>query len=98
MHFIYSSFISGVCSTIARVGGMFAILIGLLSTFWQPAPMLIMGIMAVVAGTLALLLPETVGSKLPESMEEAINIGKNNERGMCTCICPKSVDDIFKEN
>lgn len=75
-----------------------AILIGLLSSFWQPAPMLTMGVMAVVAGSLALLLPETVGNKLPERMEDAINVGKNTNRGICTCICPKSIDDVFKEN
>ena len=75
-----------------------AILIGLLSSFWQPAPMLLMGIMAVIAGTLALLLPETVGNKLPEKMEDAINIGKDNDRRMCTCICPQSFDDLFREN
>ena len=75
-----------------------AILIGLLSSFWQPAPMLLMGIMAVIAGTLALLLPETVGNKLPEKMEDAINIGKNSKRGMCTCTCPNSFDDLFGEN
>ena len=75
-----------------------AILIGLLSSFWQPAPMLIMGIMAVVAGTLAIFLPETVGNKLPETMDDAINIGKNTNRGICTCICPKSLDEVFQEN
>ena len=75
-----------------------AILIGLLSSLWQPAPMLLMGIMALIAGTLAIFLPETVGSKLPETMDDAINIGKNTNRGICTCICPKNLDEIFQEN
>ena len=88
----------GACSTVARVGGMMAIMIGLLATYWTPAPMLIMGIVAVVAGTLALMLPETVGNKLPETMDDAINIGKNSNRGICTCICPQSLDEMFKEN
>ena len=88
----------GACSTVARLGGMMAIMIGLLATYWTPAPMLIMGIVAVVAGTLALMLPETVGNKLPETMDDAINIGKNSNRGICTCICPQSLDEMFKEN
>ena len=82
----------------ARVGGVMAILIGLLSSFWQPAPMLLMGIMALIAGSLAIFLPETVGNKLPESMEDAVNMGKNNTRGICTCVCPRSLDEVFKEN
>ena len=88
----------GACSTVARVGGMMAIMIGLLATYWTPAPMLIMGIVAVVAGTLALLLPETVGTKLPETMEDAINIGKNSNRGICTCVCPQSLEEMLEEN
>ena len=88
----------GACSTVARIGGMMAIMIGLLATYWTPAPMLIMGIVAVVAGTLALLLPETVGTKLPETMEDAINIGKNSNRGICTCVCPQSLEEMLEEN
>ena len=88
----------GACSTVARLGGMMAIMIGLLGTYWAPAPMLIMGIVAVVAGTLALMLPETVGNKLPETMDDAINIGKDSNRGMCTCVCPKSLGEMFEEN
>ena len=44
------------------------------------------------------MLPETVGNKLPETMDDAINIGKNSNRGICTCICPQSLDEMFKEN
>ena len=88
----------GACSAVARFGGIAAILIGQLAPYWAPAPMLIMGCVAIAAGSLALLLPETVGNKLPETMNEAINIGKDSKRGTCTCICPSSFDDIFKEN
>ena len=87
----------GACSTVARFGGIAANLIGLLAAYWGPAPMVVMGIVAVIAGTLALRLPETVGNKLPESMDEAINIGKDSKRGMCTCVCPTSFHEIFKE-
>ena len=79
----------GACTTAAGLGGIMSIMIGLLGTYWTSAPMLFMGIVAVSAGTLALMLPETVGNKLPETMDNAINIGKNSNRGMCTCICPQ---------
>ena len=88
----------GACSCIARVGAILALVLQLLSAFYKPAPMLIMGAVAILAGILALMFPETVGNRLPESMEEAKNIGKNNsKRGICTCICPKSFKEMFKE-
>lgn len=88
----------GSCSTVARVGGILAILITLTSTLWVSAPMVIMGIVACVAGVLALFFPETVGSELPETMDEAIKIGQNSNRGICTCICPTSIAEMFRED
>lgn len=85
----------GFCSTIARVGGIMANLVGLLAPFWGPAPMIVLGIVAIIAGISALKLPETVGNKLPESMDDAINIGKDSKRGICTCVCPESFEDVF---
>ena len=86
----------GSCSCIARVGGITALLCLELKNFWQPAPMLIMGIIATVAGFMAIFFPETVGNPLPESIEEAINIGKSNSgRGLCTCDCPKSLKGLM---
>ena len=88
----------GSCSSIARIGAILALVLQLLSSYYKPAPMLIMGIAALVAGVMALNFPETVGNKLPETMEEAINIGKSNSsRGICTCVCPKNMKDMFKE-
>ena len=74
-------------------------MVGLLAPFWFPAPMVVMGIVAIIAGLSALKLPETVGNKLPETMDEAMNIGKDsNKRGICTCVCPKNVFEMFKED
>ena len=36
---------------------------------------------------MATLFPETLGQRLPEDMEDALNIGVDNTRGLCTCIC-----------
>jgi len=89
----------GSCSSIARVGAILALVLQLLQAYYLPAPMLIMGATALIAGCLALYFPETVGNRLPETMEEAIHIGENNSsRGLLTCICPKSFKEMFKEN
>ena len=39
--------------------------------YWLPAPVFIMGVVAAVAGGLAVLFPETLGETLPETAEEA---------------------------
>ena len=101
----------GICSLVARIGGITALLLDLTKVFWLPAPVFIMGVIATVvsgknilkkgiitslilqAGCLATLFPETLGQRLPEDMEDALNIGVDNTRGLCTCICvsPKVV-------
>lgn len=37
--------------------------------------MLLFGLVSVIGGSLIFFLPETLGNKLPETVEEAINIG-----------------------
>ena len=66
----------GCCSTIARVGGIFALSIAGLSRIWEPLPMTILGFIGVGAGCIGFMFPETKGVSLPETIDEAINIGK----------------------
>ncbi|KAI8500763.1 hypothetical protein Bbelb_215810 [Branchiostoma belcheri] len=68
----------GMSSMNARVGGMVAPFVNLLGRHWAPMPYVIFGGASIAAGLLALLLPETVGRKLPETIEEAENIGKKD--------------------
>ena len=42
---------------------------------WRPMPQLIFGVVATVAGLLTLILPETLGHKMPDTVEEAENFG-----------------------
>eukprot|EP00090_Calanus_glacialis_P039501 TRINITY_DN68771_c0_g1_i1.p1 TRINITY_DN68771_c0_g1~~TRINITY_DN68771_c0_g1_i1.p1 ORF type:complete len:611 (-),score=103.55 TRINITY_DN68771_c0_g1_i1:27-1859(-) len=86
----------GACSLVARFGGISALLLDLLKTYWLPAPVFIMGLVATVAGALAVLFPETLGNKLPESMEEALRIGEVGGRGLCSCTC-MSLQEMFHE-
>ena len=75
----------GTCSTFARVGGIFSYMVQLLGTVWKPLPMVVLGMATVIAGFLALAFPETVGQPLPDTMEEAVEIGKGVKRSLCTC-------------
>uniref|UniRef100_A0A3Q3QDM2 Major facilitator superfamily (MFS) profile domain-containing protein n=1 Tax=Monopterus albus TaxID=43700 RepID=A0A3Q3QDM2_MONAL len=58
----------GLNSMCARVAGIFAPLIRLLSVYHHTIPMLIYGIIPVVAGALCFLLPETCNVELQELM------------------------------
>jgi OCT family organic cation transporter-like MFS transporter 2 len=54
------------------MGGITALLLDNLKVYWLPAPVFIMGVVATAAGGLAVLFPETLGRRLPETMEEAM--------------------------
>jgi len=86
----------GTCSLVARIGGITSLLLDLLKVYWLPAPVFIMGIVATTAGALAVFFPETLGEKLPETMDEAFRIGENSDRGFCTFTC-SSVKEMFGE-
>ena len=79
----------GASSLCGRVGGILAPPVLYLSSAWVPLPFIIMGSGSLVGGVLILLvLPETLGrclscsntlpppSKLPDTMEEALNLGR----------------------
>ncbi|KAI8499574.1 hypothetical protein Bbelb_226250 [Branchiostoma belcheri] len=68
----------GMSSMTARVGGMVAPFVNLLGSYWAPMPYVIFGGMSIAAGLLTLLLPETIGRKLPATIEEGENIGKKD--------------------
>lgn len=49
--------------------------------YWKPLPLLIMGSSALIGGIGALInLPETLGNPLPETMDDALNLGKRRPR------------------
>lgn len=76
----------GTASTCARLGGVLAPQIAGLVYLWTPLPLLILGGGSAIGGILVFLfLPETLGEKLPETMEDAIALGssKRLDRGGC---------------
>ncbi|KAJ8936299.1 hypothetical protein NQ318_001492 [Aromia moschata] len=64
----------GTASTVARLGALLAPFVPLLGLYYTPLPMILFGGVAILAGLLALKLPETFGIKLPETVEEAEKI------------------------
>ncbi|XP_071504212.1 organic cation transporter protein-like [Diadema antillarum] len=67
----------GTCSMFARVAGILAPLILALRKIWTPLPLVLYGSVSVLAGLLCLMLPETRGQKLPETMSDGENFGKS---------------------
>ncbi|XP_070532061.1 organic cation transporter protein-like isoform X2 [Ptychodera flava] len=71
----------GMCSMCARIGGILAPQLLLMSKLWSKLPSVVFGVACVVAGILILPLPETRGKKLPETMEEGERFGKKPKKG-----------------
>lgn len=82
---------------VARVGGIISLLLEGLRTIYVPLPMLIMGTIAALAGVLAIFFPETTGQKLPMTMDEAIDIGKNSRFKFGSCHNNVNSDDDDEE-
>nr|XP_006816381.1 PREDICTED: organic cation transporter protein-like [Saccoglossus kowalevskii] len=70
----------GVSSMCARVGSIVSPYVFLLADIWEPAPYIIMGATSVVAGFLALFIPETRNHRLPETIEDGRTFGKKSYR------------------
>ena len=48
----------------------------MLSDTWRPLPLVIYGILAFIGGILSLVLPETLGKELPETLEDGEKFAK----------------------
>ena len=73
----------GAVSMSGRVGGIICPFINMLSDVWRPLPLIIYGTVAFTAGLLALLLPETLGQSLPETIQDGEDFGRktsNNQQ------------------
>lgn len=67
----------GAASTAARVGGILAPYFNLLGEVWVPLPLITYGALAFIGGLLSLMLPETHNQKLPETIADGEEFGKN---------------------
>lgn len=66
----------GTCSMCARVGSMVAPFIAALTTFEEWVPPVIFGIAPLIGAIVSTRLPETLDCKLPETVEEVENYGR----------------------
>lgn len=66
----------GTFSTFSRFGALLAPFVPLLKRYFSFLPLLTFGTFAFISGILAIILPETIGQKLPDTIEEAENIGR----------------------
>ncbi|XP_043470044.1 organic cation transporter protein-like [Leptopilina heterotoma] len=85
----------GVSSTCAKLGGVCAPQINLLGEIWFPFPHVFYGTLALCAGLITLLLPETLNKRLPDTIEEGENFGRQTKNVSLQSLTPtkKGVDD-----
>ncbi|XP_012264112.2 solute carrier family 22 member 5-like [Athalia rosae] len=80
------------CSMIGRIGSMIAPQTPLLARIMPSLPLLSFGVVAISASFLSLILPETLGVKLPDTVSEAARIGEAKQRKSGTRIV-RNVDE-----
>lgn len=73
------SSLMSACSMIGRLGSIAAPQTPLLIRYYASLPMLLFGCMAITSGLLVLRFPETLNTNLPDTIEEAEQLGKKSQ-------------------
>ncbi|XP_071543054.1 organic cation transporter protein-like isoform X4 [Panulirus ornatus] len=81
----YRSVGIGACSMCARVGGILAPFIASLAVTYKPLPLIVFGVLSIISGSLIVFLPETVGSELPQTLQESEDFGKDQPIWYFSC-------------
>ncbi|XP_033625385.1 organic cation transporter protein-like isoform X1 [Asterias rubens] len=84
----------GMSSMFARISGIIAPVILILGNFWKPLPLIVFGGCSLLAGVLALLLPETLNQDLPETIQEGEDYGKGQGFGLKTLFKKPSAPEV----
>ncbi|XP_036323326.1 organic cation transporter-like protein [Rhagoletis pomonella] len=75
----------GASSMVARIGGILAPFINMLSNVWRPLPLIMFGSAVFMGGLMSLLLPETLNKPTLETIDDGENFGKaENRRTNCS--------------
>ncbi|KAM4770788.1 solute carrier family 22 member 16 [Rhinophrynus dorsalis] len=93
---IVRSLAVGSGSMMCRMGSVVAPFCVYLTDVWIFMPQLLVGIMALLTGILTLMLPETLGKPLTNTMEEAAEMGTSKETNKSTSLPALSGDGIEK--
>lgn len=72
----------GLASFLGGVGLTVIPFINYLGSQWLVLPIVLMGTFSVVGGIVTLKLPETLGAKLPQTLEDGESFGKDFEGWM----------------
>ncbi|KAK8386156.1 hypothetical protein O3P69_010703 [Scylla paramamosain] len=92
----YRSVGIGACSMCARIGGILAPFISSLASIYQPLPLLVFGVLSIISGLLIILLPETVGCELPQTLQESEDFGRDQSIWYFSC-CKSRSNDLTGE-
>ncbi|XP_065143724.1 solute carrier family 22 member 4-like [Paramisgurnus dabryanus] len=74
----------GICSMSSRVGSITAPYFLYLGSYYRSLPYILIGSLNVFSGLLCLLLPETLGSPLPEAISHMQTVVRCKKRHHCT--------------
>jgi len=74
----------GICSSCARVGAVISQAINILSVYAHSAPYIVYGCIAMIAAFLILLLPETMGYPLPDTISASEQLYRERRLKMFT--------------
>ncbi|XP_069998962.1 organic cation transporter protein-like [Penaeus vannamei] len=94
----YRSVGIGACSMCARIGGIVAPFVASLAHTYKPLPLLVFGGLSIVAGLLVVLLPETVGCELPQTIPESERFGSDQSIWYFSCCGKKRSEPVTEEN
>lgn len=67
----------GTFSTVSRLASLLAPFIPLLKKYYSFLPLTVFGSFALLSGVVSLLLPETLGCDLPDTISQAENMGRH---------------------
>lgn len=73
------SSLMSTCSMLGRIGSILAPQKPLLMRYNASLPLLLFGSISIVSGLLVLRFPETLNTNLPDTIEEAEQLGKNSQ-------------------
>ena len=65
----------GVSNVACFLGAIVTPILLTLVSVWEPLPYFVFGILEIIAGVVALLLPETLGKNLPDTLDEGEAFG-----------------------